>query len=221
MRIVIARDANMLHYFLVDEVVDRIASDKTHRNGAWYDGFKIYLPTLLVGTLPWLPIATWIAWKNQRTPKTLWRTSAVFRWLAWCFCLPLIVFMISRSRLPLYILPLFPVLACAVALAIGQVNARRTWIAALLIVWTCALVGGRAASTLFDARDDDKKLAQALCESCLRRRPKSHSSKSHRDTDCASISIRPLSDSRFPAGANCLHRKRWSTKFRKTKAAAC
>ncbi len=160
----IARDPNMLHYFLVEEVVDRVATDKMHRNGAWYDGFKIYLPTLLLGTLPWLPIAAWIAWKNGRTPRLLWRTSSVLRWLAYCFCLPLIVFMISRSRLPLYILPLFPVLACALALEIGQVNVRRAWVLVALAVWTCALVGGRAASTLFDARDDDRKLAQALSD---------------------------------------------------------
>jgi 4-amino-4-deoxy-L-arabinose transferase len=160
----IARDPAMLHYFLVDEVVDRIASDKTHRNGAWYDGFKIYLPTLLIGTLPWLPVAAWMAWKQQRTPKTMWGASNQFRWLTWCFVLPLIVFMISRSRLPLYILPLFPVLACVLALVIEQVNVRRVWLSALLVLWAGALVGGRAASVLLDARDDDRKLAAALMD---------------------------------------------------------
>ena len=158
----IARDPKMLHYFLVDEVVERIATDKMHRNGAWYDGFKIYFPTLLIGTLPWLPVAAWMAWKKKRTPTMFWRTSATFRWLTWCFCLPLIVFMISRSRLPLYILPLFPVLACMLALAVEQVNPRRTWLAALLVLWAGVLVGGRGASVLLDAHDDDKKLAQAL-----------------------------------------------------------
>jgi len=158
----VARDPAMLHYFLVDEVVDRIATDKMHRNGAWYDGFKIYLPTLLVGTLPWLPVAAWMAWQKKRTPKIFWRTSGEFRWLTLCFCLPLIVFMVSRSRLPLYILPLFPVLACMLSLAIEQVNVRRTWLTAMLVLWAGVLVGGRAASVLLDAHDDDKKLAQAL-----------------------------------------------------------
>jgi 4-amino-4-deoxy-L-arabinose transferase-like glycosyltransferase len=162
--VVVARDPNMLHYFLVDEVIERVATDKMHRNGAWYDGFKIYLPTLLIGALPWLPIAAWMAWKNHRSPKMLWRTSNVFRWLVYCFCLPLIVFMISRSRLPLYILPLFPVLACLLASAIERVNPRRAWAVALLVVWAGALVGGRAASAFFDVRDDDKKLAEALLD---------------------------------------------------------
>ncbi len=158
----VARDPAMLRYFLVDEVVDRIASDKMHRNAAWYDGFKIYLPTLLVGTLPWLPVATWIAWKKKRTPNQFWRTSGVFRWLALCFCLPLIVFMISRSRLPLYILPLFPVLACAMALVIERIDVRRTWLTAAVVLWAGVLVGVRGATVLLDSRDDDKKLALAL-----------------------------------------------------------
>jgi 4-amino-4-deoxy-L-arabinose transferase len=64
----------------------------------------------------------------------------------------------------LYILPLFPVLACLLALAIERVNARRAWAMALLVVWAGALVGGRAASAFFDARDDDRKLADALTE---------------------------------------------------------
>ena len=158
----VVRDPKMLHYFLVDEVIDRVATDKMHRNGAWYDGFRIYIPTLLIGTLPWLPIAVWAIVRNGRTPQSLWRTSHVFRWLAYCFCLPLIVFMVSRSRLPLYILPLFPALACLTALAIGQVNLRRVCVSAMLVLWAVALVGGRAASAYFDLRDDDRKLAASL-----------------------------------------------------------
>ncbi len=160
----IASDPTMLHYFLVDEVIDRVATDKMHRNAAWYDGFKIYLPTLLVGTLPWLPVALWVARKKRRTPKMFWRTSSVFRWLTCCFCVPLVVFMISRSRLPLYILPLFPVLACLLALVIERIDSRRLGLIAALAVWAVALAGGRVVAAYYDTRDDDRKFAQSLTD---------------------------------------------------------
>ena len=43
----------LIHYFLADEVVARVASDEHKRNGEWYGWAWIYAPALLGGTLPW------------------------------------------------------------------------------------------------------------------------------------------------------------------------
>ncbi|HEY4581397.1 MAG TPA: glycosyltransferase family 39 protein, partial [Lysobacter sp.] len=102
---VIHGNPGLLRYFLGEEVVGRIAGNEFRRHGEWWGWLEIYVPTLLVGTLPW----TGALWRWLRAlPAQLrdWRVPArrggrrawllATLWLA----LPLIVFCLSRSRLP-------------------------------------------------------------------------------------------------------------------------
>ena len=50
---VTAGHPGLMGYFLGRELVDRVATDHFARHGEWYGWAEVYVPTLLVGTLPW------------------------------------------------------------------------------------------------------------------------------------------------------------------------
>ncbi|HEU4665041.1 MAG TPA: glycosyltransferase family 39 protein [Dokdonella sp.] len=159
--IVAWQEPGVMRYFLVEEVVNRVASDRMHRNAQWYGAFRVYLPTLLVGTLPWLPLLLAAAWRHRRDALAHLRIDAGARLLACWLLLPLVVFMLARSRLPLYVLPLFAPLALVVAREFAPWRPRR-WQLALLAAWCVAMVGLRALPAWLDVDADDRALAQAI-----------------------------------------------------------
>jgi len=113
----------ILSYFLGDEVVGRLAGEH-HRNAGLWGAIKVYLPILTLGTLPWSLI--WIgAWRrlHARGSKSarLWRAWSerpALTLLLLLILIPLAVFVLSRSRLPLYVLPLFIPISLASARAL-------------------------------------------------------------------------------------------------------
>jgi len=139
--VVSLRHPLLLPHFLGREVVDRVASNTFARHGEWYGWLVVYLPTLLLGTLPW----TWPMLRGLRQLPTAWRAARArapgdgitLFLLAWVV-LPLAVFCLSRSRLPLYFLPLCVPLALLAtrALSSAAVPWRRigVWIALLLVL---------------------------------------------------------------------------------------
>ena len=155
-------EPSVMRYFLVEEVVNRIATDKMHRHEAWYGGFKVYLPTLLIGSLPWLPLLAWTAWRGRHQGAAVFGERNARRLLLCCIGLPLAVFMLSRSRLPLYVLPLFAPLAVLTALALAPLRWEARTVRALLAAWCVVLVGARVIATNLDVADDDKRLAAAI-----------------------------------------------------------
>jgi 4-amino-4-deoxy-L-arabinose transferase len=159
--IVAWQEPGVMRYFLVEEVVNRVASDKMHRNAEWYGAFKVYLPTLLLGTLPWLPLLFGAAWRRRRDLVAHLRADATARLLACWLLLPLVVFMLARSRLPLYVLPLFAPLALLAARELAPWTPRR-WQLALLGAWCIAMIGLRALPAGLDVDADDRALAQAI-----------------------------------------------------------
>jgi hypothetical protein len=70
--------------------------------GPWY----YYFPALLLGFAPWsqfLPLSMWLALKNWKNEPEL---------LMLCFIIPaMIVFSVAKTKIPNYILPLYPFLA--------------------------------------------------------------------------------------------------------------
>jgi len=109
--IIVYQQPDRLGYFLGGEVYDRVFTAKHDRNAQWYGGLKVYLPVLLVGALPWWVLAL----AAVGGPRAAWqrihgrvreRDRNTLLLLYW-FLLPLAVFFLSRSRLELYILPLF------------------------------------------------------------------------------------------------------------------
>lgn len=157
----------MVEYFLADEVAGRIFSGMHHRNPEWYKGFAIYLPTLLIGTLPWTfnllgrvrtvhRTLLSLSWWRERLKNDPW-TPFLFLWIL----LPLLVFFLSKSRLPLYILPLF----VPVSLLTGRLpifHSRLNKKIFLLAVWIMILIVLKFAASRFPYNKDNRTLANAI-----------------------------------------------------------
>jgi 4-amino-4-deoxy-L-arabinose transferase-like glycosyltransferase len=154
-------------YFIGDEVVDRVATDDFNRNGQWYGWLQVYAPTLLLGTLPWTPaLLRWARrlpadmrgwWRNpQRRAEERSRLFATL-WLL----LPLLVFCISRSRMPLYLLPLFPALALLVAMQRRREGrALPDWRA--IAAWAALLLGLAFGAALWKTHKNADAWASAI-----------------------------------------------------------
>lgn len=164
--VVVLRHEGLMAYFLGTEVVARIASDQLKRNPQWYGWFVVYAPTLLLGTLPWTA-TFWRALRSAAGRARGWRDRAArvadAPWLAlllWV-ALPLLVFCIARSRLPLYVLPLFVPIALLIArqrAAEGFGLPRWRWLG----LWIVLLLGLRLASALWPSHKDASLWADAL-----------------------------------------------------------
>ena len=126
--IIVARQPDRLAYFVGYEVYGRVFTAAHDRNAQWYGGLRVYLPVLIVGTLPWWPMAL----RAAGGPRAAWRRlrdqlragdRGLLLVLYW-FALPLAVFFLARSRLELYLLPLFAPLA----LLLARPLARWDWL---------------------------------------------------------------------------------------------
>jgi cyanate permease len=92
-------------FFVEYEFLERVATDTHCRNPGWRGLVDAYAAPLLVGTVPWLPLALWSAWKRRRIAQVPSRSQVlerqgamlIYLWLG----LPLCVFLASQSRLPL------------------------------------------------------------------------------------------------------------------------
>jgi 4-amino-4-deoxy-L-arabinose transferase len=113
----------LLRYWMRDEIVGRIATREFHRNTEWYKFLIEYIPVLLFGGIPWIALVA-VHFKSIPWPAARWkeadywkeRTEWLFLFLS--FTIPFLLFSVSRSRLPLYVLPLFVPIALALGKAI-------------------------------------------------------------------------------------------------------
>lgn len=164
---VILGNPGLFRYFVGDEVVNRVTTNEFGRHGEWYGWITIYVPTLLLGTLPWTPALLRWARTLPATARTWWRQpprrGVDAAWLLptlWLL-LPLLVFCLSRSRLPLYILPLFAPLALLAALQRrreGRGLGSPAWLAA----WCAGLLALQLAVAFWPTHKDASKWAQAI-----------------------------------------------------------
>ncbi|QJA06273.1 hypothetical protein FVE67_05400 [Thermosulfurimonas marina] len=122
--------------FLKEEISGRLLHNYYHRNSAWYAPFYIYLPLLTVGALPGF---VWFI-RDFKGLRDLWREIHLRVILLW-YAVPLTVFWLAKSRLPLYILPLFaPFSLMVVGLRLKRGRALPGppfwgfWIAGLLVL---------------------------------------------------------------------------------------
>ena len=165
--VLIGQDPDRLGYFLGYEVYDRVFTAKHDRNSEWYGAFEIYLPVLLVGALPWWVLSLIAAGGPRKAWQTL-RARIAGRdrdWLllAWWLLLPLAVFFLARSRLQLYVLPLFVPLA----LLLARPLAAWPWLTdrrLLTISATTALVllGVKAVLAYWPSDRDARSMSQAV-----------------------------------------------------------
>ena len=152
----------LMRYWLHDEVAARSLTDKFGRNPEFYYNFTIYLPMLLGALLPW---GFWLAvrWREAwaRLRHFAGACSDARLWMLWAVAFPLGVFCLSRSKLELYVLPLFASMLSAVGYAVFTVYKGARWFrkgAAL----TCAAawVAFVAFKALFAHHPSDKDMKQ-------------------------------------------------------------
>jgi 4-amino-4-deoxy-L-arabinose transferase-like glycosyltransferase len=101
-----------LHYTLVSETWRRMTTDQFERTGPfWY-----FLPCLLVGALPW-PFVVLAARRSLPGREASGRLDRRLVFLLLWLALPFVLFSLSHSKRPQYILPLLPAVALLVAAA--------------------------------------------------------------------------------------------------------
>ena len=102
------KNPEFLEFFFIHEHFQRFAQNSHNRNGPIY----FFIPLLLVGILPWvpqLPMAFMSAIK--RTKNSYLVNRLLICWVVVIF----VFFSISSSKLPGYIIPIFPAIAILIA----------------------------------------------------------------------------------------------------------
>ena len=126
------KNPEFAHFFFIHEHFQRFTSKVHHREGAWY----YFLPILFAGLLPWLAASAQSLWAARRPdardlmhgrdgignpfqPKMLL--------LVWSILI-FVFFSVSGSKLPSYILPIFPSLALLLAVYLRHAPQRTWWL---------------------------------------------------------------------------------------------
>lgn len=166
--LVIRLHPGLLDYFLGHEVYARIATAEHNRFPQWYGPLVVYLPTIVLGTLPWVVM---VLWRRHRaaSPTTLggWRAwPAELRFLLCWLALPLLVFCLARSRLPLYVLPSFLPMVLLLGRALDEMRWRRS-VVLLMVAWVLALLGLKYAIAAHYPSDKDARVFAARLEPML------------------------------------------------------
>lgn len=156
----------LLHYFLHQEVYGRIFTAVHRRHPGAFAWAVIYLPVLILGSLPWWPalfrtmrasvsLENWRAWRRQHAMEPL-----LILW----FIVPLVVFCLSQSRLPLYVLPLFVPLALLAALQLRhRVDLRIARQRLMLSLWLVALITAKGvAAYAIHPPEDNRQAAREI-----------------------------------------------------------
>jgi 4-amino-4-deoxy-L-arabinose transferase-like glycosyltransferase len=167
--VIIATTPGALDILLRREVFDRIFTGTLDRNSGWLGPLRAYLPVLVLGWLPWAPeVAAGLRGARQWVARSWWRERCAGDHAGWFLSLwltaPLVVFVVARSRMPLYLLPL----AVPASLLIARSSSSRSLDrrrAIALLVWIAAIVLGRGALALKSSSKDARALAQAIAAS--------------------------------------------------------
>jgi 4-amino-4-deoxy-L-arabinose transferase-like glycosyltransferase len=131
--LVAQRNPEQPYFFFVHEHVARFLRRGHRREGAWY----YFLVLLLPGVLPWLgwlPHA--LAAGARRTPGRFQPRLLLLIWFAFIF----VFFSVSTSKLPGYIVPVFPALALLTALCLDEAGRRPHLAAAALLAVAGAML---------------------------------------------------------------------------------
>ena len=165
--LIVYQQPDRLGYFLGYEVYDRVFTATHDRNAQWYGGFRVYLPVLIVGALPWWALAL----KAAGGPRAAWRRlreqvrerDRSLLLLAYWFGLPLAVFFLARSRLELYLIPLFAPLALLLARPLSRwawLDDRR--LARVAAITALVLLALKATAAYVPSNRDARVMADAI-----------------------------------------------------------
>ena len=108
--VVSARNPEFFDFFFIHEHFTRFLTTEHRRTGAWW----YFVPILIGGILPWLSVFAWSAYHAWRdAPPAANR----FNWQRFALLWAVVIFLFfsaSGSKLPSYILPIFPALALVI-----------------------------------------------------------------------------------------------------------
>ena len=128
-------------FFFIHEHFEHFLTNEHHREGAWW----YFIPILAAGILPWLTVLAWTAPRIWSGPVV---DSNGFSWqrfaLVWSAFI-VVFFSVSSSKLPSYILPIFPALALVIGVQLAALPERTLiWLTLPLVVatGTCMLAIG-------------------------------------------------------------------------------
>ncbi len=130
-------------FFFIHEHFERFLTNVHRREGSWW----YFIPILLFGAMPWTPfIATRLrdGWRREGEPGTLQPRRLLLIWVGFIF----LFFSVSHSKLPSYILPVFPALALFAAIEIQRMApatlSRIAWAVAILsgVLFFILFMGG-------------------------------------------------------------------------------
>ena len=113
------RHADFAHFFFIHEHFERYLTQAHHREGAWW----YFVPVLLAGFLPWTGSLPWLLRADPTHQPE--RDGSAQRWLKVWVVFVFVFFSLSSSKLPSYILPVFPALSLLLARRIESLQAGR------------------------------------------------------------------------------------------------
>ncbi|TXI95583.1 MAG: glycosyltransferase family 39 protein [Burkholderiaceae bacterium] len=131
------------HFFFIHEHFQRFTSTVHKRGGAWY----YFFPLLVIGIVPWLGVLLQSAYQACKMEKTKFQAQKMLvLWAGFIF----FFFSVSGSKLPSYILPIFPALAILIACSLEQlrVGHMRFNAALLAMIGIAALVSAPKIANL-------------------------------------------------------------------------
>jgi hypothetical protein len=124
------RNPEFAWFFFVHEHLQRFTTKVHHRAGPLY----YFIPILALGLMPWLAALPQSLWQARREhaagfqPKILLATWSIFIF---------VFFSVSGSKLPSYILPIFPALALLIACHLQQAGRRSLLACAGMLALLC------------------------------------------------------------------------------------
>ena len=148
--VVSMRNPEFARFFFIHEHFERFLTTEHRRTGAWW----YFLPMLAIGLLPWTGVFLWglrRAWVEKAS-------ASGFAWIRFCLlwcAFVLVFFSISGSKLPSYILPIFPAAALVIGIELEAMTSRTLAAFALIItittgaLWVGSLLGWPAITDAF------------------------------------------------------------------------
>ena len=141
--IVSMRNPEFAHFFFIHEHFERFLTTTHRRVEPWW----FFVPILFAGFLPWavaLVPATFSGWRASPRLTASQHTFAPLKFALLFSLFILAFFSKSGSKLPAYILPMFPVLALTIGVYLRNAESKRlAWL--VLPVFPVALYGAYAA----------------------------------------------------------------------------
>ncbi len=126
------RNPEFPHFFFIHEHFQRFTSTVHSREGSWH----YFIPYLLVGIAPWLGTLGQSLWHGWRLMPTRFQPGRLLLiWSGFIF----VFFSLSSSKLPGYILPIFPALALLIAHYLERASFKSLLWTAGLFSLCCAL----------------------------------------------------------------------------------